>query len=87
MADFRLVFGRFCLRAEVKKVTSRAENPSAQAMARASSARTHNYYLDLSYVFSGHNDSVQQGLTVIQNQTAKSKLFFETQTLNWKWKN
>ena len=33
------------------------------------------------------NDSVQQGLTVIENQTAKAKLFFETQTLNWKWKN
>ena len=41
-------------------------------------------YFDISYVFPEHNDSVQQGLTVIENQTAKAKLFFETQTLNWK---
>ena len=32
----------FQFRAEVKKVRSRAENPSARAMARASSARTHH---------------------------------------------
>ena len=32
----------FQFRAEVKKVTSRAENPSARAMAQASSARTHH---------------------------------------------
>ena len=36
------------IRAEGKRSqaeSSRAENPSAQAMARASSARTHHYYL------------------------------------------
>jgi hypothetical protein len=32
----------FQFRAEVKKVTSRAENPLARAMARASSARAHH---------------------------------------------
>ena len=33
----------------MKKVTSRAENPSARAMARASSARAHHYQLDPIY--------------------------------------
>ena len=35
----------FQFRAEVKKVTSRAENPSARAMARATLARAHHYQL------------------------------------------
>ena len=45
LSNFRLVLANFRFRAEVKKVTSRAENPSARALARASSARTHHYQL------------------------------------------
>ena len=43
--NFSSFLANFQLRAEVKKVTSRAEpsqKPSARAMARASSARTHH---------------------------------------------
>ena len=43
--NFSSFLANIQFRAEVKKVTSRAENPSARAMARASSARTHHYYL------------------------------------------
>ena len=46
-ADFRF-------RAEGKKVTSRAENPSARAVARASLARTHHYkYVKLYQLLDG----------------------------------
>ena len=41
--NFSLFLANLQFRAEVKKVTSRAENPSARAMARASSARAHHY--------------------------------------------
>jgi hypothetical protein len=40
--NFSSFLADFWFRAEVKKVTSWAENPSAPAMARASSARTHH---------------------------------------------
>ena len=43
--NFSSFLVNFQFRAEVKEVTRRAENPSARAMARASSARTHHYYL------------------------------------------
>ena len=39
----------FQFRAEVKKVTSRAENPSARAMAQASSAWAHHYISHIKY--------------------------------------
>ena len=48
--NFSLFLANFQFRAEVKKVTSRAENPPARAMARASSARTHHYYFSLKRV-------------------------------------
>ena len=41
----------FRFRAEGKKVTSRAENSSARAMARASSAQTHHYYIYYSSIY------------------------------------
>ena len=44
-SKFQLVSANFRFRAEWKMVTSRAKILSARAMARASSAQTHHYYL------------------------------------------
>ena len=41
-AKFLIVFGRFSISSWREKVTSQAENPSAQAMAQASSAWNHH---------------------------------------------
>ena len=41
----------FSFRAEWKKVTSQAEKPSAQSMARDNSARTHHYWLNTLFEF------------------------------------
>ena len=48
-SKFRLIFGQFLISSWSKKghEPSRAENPSARAMARASLARTHHYSLCL----------------------------------------
>ena len=43
--NFSSFLANFQFRAEEEKVTSRAENTSARALARASSARTHHYWL------------------------------------------
>ena len=49
--EFRLVFGQFLIssRSEKGHEPSLAENPSARATARASSARTHHYYIPYVY--------------------------------------
>ena len=53
----------FWLSSWMEKVKSRAENPSARAMAQASSARTHHYYLAfIHYMQASQSIALQQFL-------------------------